>query len=546
MKIVIYGLPCSGKTYLMQKIQGARIVHGSAELNRISSLPFSELSEADKERVRIEYTEYIASLADDVVISDGHYSFLEDIVFTEADANIYDVFFYLYCRPETILSRMKDSDKNTQYASVALEVIRQWQLFEIESLRQECHKREKDFYVISDNNGESAFLEFLSYVEEGFSAFRQAEVIAKKIMSVFPEKGLINLIDGDGTIIQQDSFRFCCNGKTDVFDGDFYTGYQAYLFGKENTTVDFQQDKIDLVSLNPYFKRILDSRNYVVLSSGIGSLWEKIASANGIENVFADTMISADTKYYVAKILKRAGYKINAYGNSKIDVYMLKEADNGILCVGERLSKSLKDTDLSGINLVYDKKPFILSDKGEEDVASDISICKSRSGINGARLASAHYRLGQRIGKEISSLIPEKDTAILVLERGGRFFGDGIYTSFGGTFYSINPSKENIPSIYQSRLIVVDSVINTGRSIIGMIDDIKALYPGIDIVIATNVIQEDAVHLFEGYKLFAVRVSSNSFVGINQAKQAGKTGPDTADRLFNVIEERFGVVRNNS
>lgn len=35
------------------------------------------------------------------------------------------------------------------------------------------------------------------------------------------------------------------------------------------------------------------------------------------------------------------------------------------------------------------------------------------------------------------------------------------------------------------------------------------------------------------------RISKNSFVGVNQSKQTGKTGPDTADRLFNLIKKRY-------
>ena len=68
---------------------------------------------------------------------------------------------------------------------------------------------------------------------------------------------------------------------------------------------------------------------------------------------------------------------------------------------------------------------------------------------------------------------------------------------------------------------------------------IKKNNPGIDVVIAANVIQSEAVELFKDYLVFATRLSKNSFVGINQSKQTGKTGPDTADRLFNLIEKRY-------
>jgi MoaA/NifB/PqqE/SkfB family radical SAM enzyme len=86
------------------------------------------------------------------------------------------------------------------------------------------------------------------------------------------------------------------------------------------------------------------------------------------------------------------------------------------------------------------------------------------------------------------------------------------------------------------QVVIVDSVINTGRSIMRIIDEIKKHNPGIDVIIAANVIQNEAVELFKDYLVFATRLSKNSFVGVNQSKQTGKIGPDTADRLFNLIK----------
>lgn len=67
----------------------------------------------------------------------------------------------------------------------------------------------------------------------------------------------------------------------------------------------------------------------------------------------------------------------------------------------------------------------------------------------------------------------------------------------------------------------------------------KSKIAGIDVIIAANVIQNEAVELFKDYLVFATRLSKNSFVGVNQSKQTGKTGPDTADRLFNLIKKRY-------
>ena len=126
-----------------------------------------------------------------------------------------------------------------------------------------------------------------------------------------------------------------------------------------------------------------------------------------------------------------------------------------------------------------------------------------------------------------------------MLERGGRFFGDGLYSTFGGTFYSFNPKIDSIPNIDTPRIVIVDSVINTGKSIVKQIDLLRKSHPNTEIVIATNVIQRKALELFKNYKVYAVRISDNFYIGMKQANQIAGTGPDTADRLFNLIKSNF-------
>lgn len=251
--------------------------------------------------------------------------------------------------------------------------------------------------------------------------------------------------------------------------------------------------------------------------------------------MFANPLISADTKYYVTKLLRAQGYTITAYGDSKNDLYMLKEADNGYLCIGKRISRSLLNSDLSGLDFIYDKSKVVIADI-DDAISDDVAITKSSSGINGSLLASAHLRLGERLGKEIKTLIPTQNTAVIVMERGGRFFGDGLYSAFGGVFYPYKPSIDEIPDISKHNfVIIVDSVINTGRSILSAIESIKRDNPKIEIIIAANVIQRNALDKMKQYKIFSVRVSDNYFIGKKQAVQTGNTGPDTAERLFNYI-----------
>lgn len=457
MKIALYGMPCAGKSTLMDRITDAKVINGSQELRRICGGSFLELSEEEKHQVRIKYTEYINGLNDEVIVSDGHYSFMETVAFTEADGELYDIFIYLYCSPENLKERYALSEKNGKFAGESIESLRQWQEFEINNLREECHRRNKDFYVVSDNEEEqNKFFDFLSLLREGFSSYDLATDICNQIMEQFNKQDILYMVDGDKTIIIQDSYRFCCNGKTKIFDGDFYTGYQSFLFEKELQTASIDKSKIAEITINNEVYDIVASNNYVVLSSGIKDLWSDIANAKNLGTIFASPYISADVKYYVVKQLREHGYTIFAYGDSKIDLYMLREADKGFLYIGKRISRSLKNESLSGLVPIYDHSLVILADEDEE-VQADIAICKSNSGISGSRLAAAHVRLGEKIGRHIAAVFPEKNTSILVLERGGRFFGDGVYMGAGGIFYSMNPKQDDAP------------VINTERGIGGLI-----------------------------------------------------------------------------
>lgn len=532
IKYVLYGLPCAGKTTLLSGLD-IPVINGSAELNKLSSGRFSELNDNEKNLVRVEYAERLAKMTGSL-ISDGHYAFPDKVVFTQADAEAYEVFLYLYCEPQIICERLSRSEKNARFSNISSENIGKWQSFEIEALRNECHKQNKDFYVISDivsielNN-------FIQKIENGFSSFQLAKRIVGQIKSVYPEPCKICICDGDKTLIKQDSFQVCSgNYITHAFDGDFYTGFQSMRFDNEIRRLQYDFEKIH--SIEPNYKIYSDiiNKNYFIISSGVDVLWERISEMLGFKNVIANTLISADTKYFIVKLLKEEGYTITAYGDSKNDLYMLKQADDPYLYIGERISRSLVGEDTSGIKLIYDKSMYTL-DKERSDIAQNISVCKSNSGINGARLAKAHLALGQAIGKKIAAFLPSDNTAVLVLERGGRFFGDGLYTEFGGTLYSYNPKETELPAIPQKNIIIADSVINSGKSVLEAIEKLKSANPDTEIFIAVNVIQKNAVELLRNFKVFAVRTSDNSFIGSKQNSQKNGRGPDTADRLFNLL-----------
>lgn len=153
-----------------------------------------------------------------------------------------------------------------------------------------------------------------------------------------------------------------------------------------------------------------------------------------------------------------------------------------------------------------------------------IDITKSDSGISGPKLANAHIELGLILSRFLP--VDPKNTTVIAMLRGGMFFAQGIYFGLGCQFQLFDPKKDIFIRPKTKNVILADSVINTGSTIKTILDS--------DMLIASCVINRQAVPSFEN-QLYTVRVSDNSFVGSNIAKQSGNKGPDTTMRLFNLL-----------
>lgn len=157
-----------------------------------------------------------------------------------------------------------------------------------------------------------------------------------------------------------------------------------------------------------------------------------------------------------------------------------------------------------------------------------IAMTKSDSGVSGPRLAKAHMRLGWALGKQLGELglFQPEETTIVAMLRGGLFFAGGMYFAMDCAFQTYDPKHERFVRPETKHVILADSVINTGRTLMEVWDS--------GMCAACCVVNERAVPVF-GERLFAVRVSGNSYVGGKVDRQVGGLGPDTTLRLFNLL-----------
>ena len=355
MRIGLYGLPTAGKSYILNSVRSLDVLSGSSLL-RETAPDFPSLSEGEKDAVRKKLASTL--MRKDHFIMDGHFAFGEDIVFTEADGQLYDVFLYLHVRPDILESRISNSARNKKYLKYDLD---RWQNMEIEQLRRYCHEYDKDFYVL-DNPGQGYFsdiniiLQFIESIAKGFSCKKAAERCAGEILKKVSGDTVI-LLDGDKTLTLEDSSGLM-GYTTHLFDGNFYTGFQSWR--NNNEMRDF------LSSLNTpyraveksgihYNTKIIDKvkQNSFILTSGYYGIWEQISKKLDIPFFNGDDM-SAETKFFIAKILREHGKRVAAYGDGMNDYFMLREADEGYLVLKQdgSISRSLKGKGLEGITLV--------------------------------------------------------------------------------------------------------------------------------------------------------------------------------------------------
>lgn len=350
MKVALYGMPGAGKTHILEMITFTEVISGS-QLLRQCVPDFDQRDEIGRHEARKDLAVLLASKSD--FIMDGHYAFGDEIAFTDSDGQLYDAFLYLYIDPATLRARMAVSSKNTRYLQYNIE---KWQRFEIAQLRNYCHRAGKDFYVI-DNPPCNVFedvslvVDFIHAVYDGFSCLSFAKGCANEILRQ-AEGSTITLLDGDKTLTVEDSSGAVLGYKTNLYDGNFYTGYQSWKQAKDFRDLVCPQITYPPVPLREDILCRINNPAFI-LTSGHTDIWKNLSENLRIP-YFCGPEMSADTKFFIAMELQKNGKSVIAYGDSLNDYYMLKQADQGYLIAKTdgTVSRSLCDRDLEGLAIV--------------------------------------------------------------------------------------------------------------------------------------------------------------------------------------------------
>ena len=350
MRIGLYGMPTAGKTYIMDRIDFIDVLVGSRLLREYDP-EFDTRDEDGRERDRKAVAELM--MEKETFIMDGHYAFGDEVAFTEEEGKMYDVYLYLYVDPSLLLSRMQASEKNRKFLQYDITA---WQQKEISGLREYCHQYNKDFYVI-DNPPENGFsdpeevVDFIRDIVDGYSCVGFAKKCADEILNSCEAKDVI-LLDGDKTLTVEDSSGTVFGYKTHLYDGNFYTGYQAWKQNREFQQYEIPEITSIPVNLNEKVLSSLSEPAYI-LTSGHEKIWGFISNALNMK-YFCGIQMSAETKLYITKFLQDAGINVIAYGDGMNDYYMLKQANKGFLVAKKNglVSRSLKEKNLEGLTVI--------------------------------------------------------------------------------------------------------------------------------------------------------------------------------------------------
>ena len=350
MRIGLYGMPTSGKTFILDQIDFMEVLVGS-KLLREYAPDFDKRDEAGREQARKAVATLMMSK--ETFIMDGHYAFGDEIAFTDEEGEMYDVYLYLYVSPKVLRSRMETSAKNQKYLKYDIE---EWETTEINGLRSYCHRNNKDFYVL-DNPPLNKLIDaptainFIKQITQGYSCLGYAKRCAEDILRKSKTDTIV-LLDGDRTLTIEDSSKTVFGYRTQLYDGNFYTGYQAWKQNEEFKQYSVPELAEMPVHLNSYVISRLTEDSYI-LTSGHEKIWSFIAHELELPFYYGIEM-SAETKLFITKLLQSAGKHVIAYGDGMNDYFMLKEADVGYLLKKPdgTLSRSLKGRDTEGLIIV--------------------------------------------------------------------------------------------------------------------------------------------------------------------------------------------------
>ena len=655
----LYGVPGSGKTFLLNQLkqelgqmhfafyEGSKMIATVVPGGFDAFQSMEEQEKAYWRRCAIDAIGKSCADSGQVAVVAGHFMFWSEEqeagrpVYTENDLNTFTHILYLDIPAEVVAQRCLDDTERSR-PSTSASHLRKWQQEEKAQLRDLCRRHGVLFSLVSPYptllSKVSILLHDFRYHTEKYNLFQAESRLDNAVLNSQGQLKTMLVVDADRTLAAEDAgalfwktvsksrpLEYEASPLNALFSsplGHSYTGFRQAVLLYEETANDqefdtFCQDTALAVTIHPDFVSLLQlvaeqkHVGVVVVTCGLRRVWEKVLEREGLSEsvkvigggrIVDGFVVSEAVKgALVARLQEAHNMCVWAFGDSPLDLDMLRKADRAIIVVGEEQTRS-KTMDAALTNAIDygglrarqavlpsnasprldgTKLPIIALTEPEfvhsllggrythdglqvlcatdRNAAKLLATPMRDAAFAGPDLREAHRRVGWYLAIEFLAdvvglehspiqhvlghqtrgyqLFHEQETTIVALMRGGEPMASGVSEAFPlAMFVHARDADDIKPHHLQGQLtvILVDSVVNTGKTIFEFVQHVRKLHATIRIMVVAGVVQAQCVSggslnkilaCYPKLHLIALRLSDTKFTG------SGTT--DTGNRLFN-------------
>ena len=655
--IGLYGLPGSGKTFLFDQLkqelgqnhfafyEGSEVIAAIVPGGLDAFQKLEELEKVDRRQLAIDKIRKECAGSGQVAVVAGHFMFWAESeetgcrVYTQNDLETFTHIIYLDF-PADVIAKHRLNDAERIRPSVSVPHLRKWQQAEKEELRDLCRSHGILFSPLSSHprllNKASALLKDFRLHTETHNLSCAERTMEEAFGADLSQLETMLVMDADRTLAAEDTgalFWKAVSGSHVLMEEDYplkklfggplgysYTAFRQAMLLYEETADDekfdvFCQDVASMVTMHPEFVSLLqvvaENKHIgaLIVTCGLRRVWDKVLEREGLSKTvkvigggrIADNFVvtAAVKAALVTRLRDTHQMYVWAFGDSPLDLGMLSNANQAIVIVGEKHSRS-KTMD-HALTSAFDSGRFRarqvvlpsnapprldtitlplvkLTEQGFVDSVlcrrsndADIQVYHA-TGRNAAKLLMtpmrnatvagpalrySHHQVGWYLAVEFLAkllgieeysiphvqghdtsgyrLLHEKHTSIVALMRGGEPMALGVSDAFPYALFvhASRPSDVMLHHLQgQHAVVLVDSVVNSGKTVVDFVQHIRLLHASIRIVVAAGVVQCQSVpslaQALAGHadlSLVALRLSDNKFTGTGTV--------DTGNRLFN-------------
>lgn len=330
---------------------------------------------------------------------------------------------------------------------------------------------------------------------------------------------LVLLLDADKTLSYENGFKLV-DTKLGLRDTIFQMfqkyGYDPLAFLKTSELIGtihpdqyYQtiQEVGDTIALQPEIQNLLlnlpSDIPVIIITAGMPQLWEYVLKKNGLHHIkviggihptMDKFLVTPNSKGLVAQYIKDQGRYLIGFGDSLIDVEILEKADLSIVATDKKLNSELtqnltkpfyflksqfdspKSHTLDSrqiLNYIQSKlKPHNLFEISQDHPMK--ALVESSRKSQGHELRQQHRVLGEHIGQFFQSKF-NKDFSTLAIMRSGLHIAlgaDQTQVTPHSYYYTPIAKLQPFPDGCKS-LLVIDSVVDTGRTLEALLPQLK-------------------------------------------------------------------------